>query len=124
MSERRTSPLWAGFAAGLLLTGIPFWRLPYTADFWGDLPFQLGFVGLAAATAVLAASGAARLWPTFWAMLAAFPAAVAIRVAVEVAEDPTDHNLWPIELVLAAIFSLIAILPGLLVGALVRRARA
>ena len=123
MTEPRTLALWGGFAAGLLLTGIPFWRLPYNADFWGDLPFQLGFVGLAAATAVLAASGAARLWPLFWAMLAAFPAAVAIRVAVEVAQDPTDHNLWPIELVMAAAVSLVAVVPGLAIGALARRAR-
>jgi hypothetical protein len=122
--ERRTLWLAWGFAAGLVLTGIPFWRLPYNADFSGDLPVQLGMVGLAAVTAALAASGVAGLGRTFWVMLAAFPAAVAIRVAVEVAQDPTDHNLWPFELVIAAIFSLIAFVPGLLVGALVRRARA
>jgi hypothetical protein len=72
-------------------------------------------------TAVLAASGAARLAQVFLVTLAAFPAAVAVRVAVEVAQDPTDHNLWPFELIIAAIFSLVAVVPGLLIGALARR---
>lgn len=121
--ERRTIWLASGFAAGVALTGIPFWRLPYNADYLGDLPLQLGFVGLAGVTAVLAASGAAGLWRIFWAMLAAFPVAVMVRVIVEVAQDPTDHNLWPFELIFAAVFSLIAVVPGLLVGALARRIR-
>ena len=57
-------------------------------------------------------------------MLGAFPLAVAIRVGVEVAQDPTAHNLWPFELVLAALLSLVAVLPGLAIGALARRIRA
>ena len=85
---------------------------------------QLGFVGLAAVTAALAASGAARLPQIFWVMLAVFPAAVMIRVVVETASDPTDHNLWPFELVFATVLSLIPVVLGLLIGALMRRIRA
>lgn len=121
MIDRNSLWLGLGFAAGLLLTGVPYWRLPYNADFFSDPLVLAGFVGLGAVTAMLAASGIARLRQIFWIMLAAFPAAVAIRVVVETAQDPTDHNLWPFELILAAIFSLVAIVPGLLVGALVRR---
>ena len=123
MTDRRSLWLGGGFLAGLLLTGIPYWRLPYNADFFADPLLLLGFAGLGVATAMLVYSAIARLAPTFWAMLAAFPAAVAIRVAVEVSSDPTDHNLWPFELVIAAIVSLIAVLPGLLVGFLLRRLR-
>jgi hypothetical protein len=121
MNDRSSLWLGLGFVAGLLLTGVPYWRLPYNADFFSDPLVLAGFVGLGAVTAMLAASGIARLSRIFWAMLAAFPAAVAIRVVVETAQDPTDHNLWPFELILAALFSLVAIVPGLLVGALVRR---
>lgn len=113
--------LGSGFIAGLLLTGIPFWRLPYNANFFGDLGFQLGLVALGLLTAVLAASGTAKLAQLFWAMLAAFPAAVMIRVIVETSQDPTDHNLWPFELVMAAVVSLAAVIPGLLIGWLARR---
>ena len=121
--ERRTLWLVAGFAAGLLLTGIPFWRLPYNADYFAD-PFILGgFVALAVVAAILVGSRAATVGQALKVTVAAFPAAVAIRVIVETAKDPTDHNLWPFELIIAAIVSLAAVLPGLLVGAIVRRLR-
>ena len=123
MADRPTLWLGSGFAAGLLLTGIPYWRLPYNADIFADPLVLAGFAGLGLVTAVLAASGVARMAPVFWTMLAAFPAAVMIRVIVDTMEDPTDHNLWPFELIFAAAFSLVAVVPGLLVGALWRRAR-
>jgi hypothetical protein len=47
-----------------------------------------------------------------------------IRVVVETASDPTDHNLWPFELVFATVLSLIPVVLGLLIGALMRRIRA
>jgi hypothetical protein len=119
--ERRTLWLVSGFAAGLLMTGIPFWLLPYNADFLADPGVRLGFVGLAVVTAMLAIGGIARLGRIFWVTLAAFPVAVMIRVIVETAQDPTDHNLWPFELIFAAVVSLVAVGPGLLIGAIVRR---
>lgn len=121
MIERRTLWLASGFAAGLFLTGIPYWRLPYNANFFADPFLLLGFAGLAVVAALLAASSAARFGAVFWVTLAAFPVAVMIRVIVDTARDPTDHNLWPFELIIAAVVSLFAVVPGLLVGALVRR---
>lgn len=124
MTADRTVWLVAGFAAGLLLTGLPFWRLPYNADVFGDSGVIAGLAGLGIVTAALALSGVAPLKHIFWIMLAAFPAAVALRVIVEVAQDPTDHNLWPFELIITAIVSLAAVIPGLIVGALLRRLKA
>ena len=122
--DRGTKWLVFCFAAGLLMTGIPFWRLPYNANVFADSGVLFGMAGLGIVTAILTASGAAGLARSFWTMLAAFPAAVAIRVLVETATDPTDHNLWPFELVFAAVFSLVAVAPGLLTGLLLRRIRA
>lgn len=121
MAVRSTRWLAAGFAAGVLLTGVPYWRLPYNANIFADMPLLVGFAGLGVVTAVLAGSGAARLMRIFWVMLAAFPTAVMIRVVVDTMKDPTDHNLWPFEIVIAALFSLVAVVPGLLIGALARR---
>ena len=121
MDERPNKWLIAGFIAGLLLTGIPYWRLPYNANIFADSMLLIGFVGLGLVTALLTARGIARPAKIFWATLAAFPAAVTIRVIVETAQDATDHNLWPFELVIAAIFSLVAVIPGLVVGLLIRR---
>ena len=123
MIERRTLWLTAGFAAGLLLTGIPYWRLPYNADYFADPLVLGGFVALAVVAATLVASRATSVGQALGVTVAAFPAAVMIRVVIDTAKDPTDHNLWPFELIIAAIVSLAAVLPGLLVGAIVRRLR-
>lgn len=121
MIESRTLWLAMGFAAGLFLTGIPFWRLPYNADYLSNPLFLSGFAALGVVTAIVAASGKVRLSQVFWTMLATFPVAVMIRVVIDTAKDPTDHNLWPFELIIAAVFSLVAVVPGLLAGALVKR---
>jgi hypothetical protein len=123
MKERGTYWLAAGFVAGLLLMGIPFWQLPYNHQGFVYPGLIIGLVGLGVITAGLAASGQASLKHVFWTMMCAFPAAIAIRVAVEVAEDPTDHNLWPFEIVYGLVMSAMAVVPGLLVGALARRIR-
>lgn len=121
MGERSTLWLAGGFAAGLLLMGIPFWWLPYNHQGFAYPGLFLGMAAVAVVTAVLVVVSPARLKQIFWTMLAAFPAAVALRVVVEVMADPTDHNLWPFELVYAGVVSLVAVVPGLLIGWLVRR---
>ena len=123
MVERGTLWLAGGFAAGLLLMGIPFWHLQYNHQGFVYPGLLIGLTALAVVTAMLAALGVARPMRVFWTMMSAFPAAIAIRVAVEVAQDPTDHNLWPFELVYGFVMSLAGVVPGLLIGALVRRAR-
>ncbi len=124
MAERGTLWLALGFAVGLLLMGIPFWQLPYNHQGFVYPGLLVGLAGLAVITAGLAASGQASLKKVFWTMISAFPAAIAIRVAVEVAEDPTDHNLWPFERIYGFVMSLMAVVPGLLIGALVRKVTA
>ena len=121
VTDRGTLWLAGAFAAGVLLTGIPYWRLPYNANYFADPMLLIGFAGLGLVTAVLVASRRTGLWEIFGLMLVAFPAAVMIRVVIDTMEDPTDHNLWPFELIIAAVFSLIAVVPGLIVGALARR---
>ena len=121
MAERGNLWLALGFVAGLLLLGIPFWQLPYNHQGFVHPGLIVGLAGLGVITAGLAASGHSSLKRVFWTMISAFPAAIAIRVAVEVAQDPTDHNLWPFELVYGFVMSLFAVVPGLLIGALTRR---
>ncbi|MCL6698881.1 hypothetical protein LZ496_08825 [Sphingomonas sp. NSE70-1] len=121
MAGRGTLWLAFGFVAGLLLMGIPFWQLPYNHQGFVYPGLIIGLAGLGVITAGLAASGQPSLKRVFWTMISAFPAAIAIRVAVEVAKDPTDHNLWPFELVYGFVMSAMAVVPGLLIGALARR---
>jgi hypothetical protein len=121
MAERGNLWLALGFAAGLLLMGIPFWQLPYNHQGFIYPGLIVSLAGLGVITAGLAASGQSSLKRAFWTMISAFPAAIAIRVAVEVSQDPTDHNLWPFELVYGFVMSLAAVVPGLLIGAIVRK---
>ena len=123
MAERSTLWLAAGFAAGVLLMGIPFWQLPYNHEGFIYPGLIIGLVALGVVTAMLAVLDIARTRRIFWTMMSAFPAAIAIRVAVEVAQDPTDHNLWPFEIVYGYVMSLAAVVPGLLVGVLAGKNR-
>jgi ABC-type uncharacterized transport system permease subunit len=54
---------------------------------------------------------------------AALVTAVMARVAVDVASDPTSHNLWPIEVVIAAVLGAFWGLIAAGVGELVLRLR-
>jgi hypothetical protein len=46
---------------------------------------------------------------------------VAARIAVDTARDPTSHNLWPFEIVIAGFVGAVAAGLGITIGALVRR---
>jgi hypothetical protein len=54
-------------------------------------------------------------------LAAAVPAAVMARVVVDTTRDPTSHNLWPFELVIAFLVGLGGTVPGTLIGSVFRR---
>jgi hypothetical protein len=43
------------------------------------------------------------------------------RVVVDTTRDPTSHNLWPFELVIAFLVGLAGTVPGTLIGSVFRR---
>jgi hypothetical protein len=108
------------FVGVLLAIGLPYWLAPYER-IEGALGFGYALVALVAMITV-GSSG----WGVLQMMRAAAsaaPIAAALRVAADVARDPTSHNLWPIELVFVAIAAALAALAGGAVGALFRRLR-
>jgi hypothetical protein len=105
------------FAMAFFAVGAMHWPLAY-ADV--SLPNSLLGPGLAIVTLAAVLSrikGRASFLVTTLLIGASAPAAIAARVVVDTAADPTSHNLWPFELVLggmvstacAAIGSLIAL---------------
>lgn len=56
-------------------------------------------------------------------MAAVIPAVVLSRVIIDGLSDPTSHNLWPIELVIAAAVSYAVVLPSVLIGLLFQKLR-
>lgn len=116
----RSSPGWLllGFAIALLGVGFPYWQLPYGQV---SLPNSLFGPGLAAVLVVamlLRAFGVAKFAVVWLLVAASVPVAVMARVAVDTAADPTSHNLWPFELVIAVFVGLAAALAGALLGSL------
>ncbi len=101
--------------------GIVYWPLDYNQIKIGSLAWPWGL-----ATFIIAAILSERdLQPTLLSGAAcAFgvPLAVILRVIVDVSGDPTSHNLWPFEVVLAAMISLPSGVLGAILGRLVRRA--
>jgi hypothetical protein len=104
----RTRVLYAALcAAALLCVGIPYWLVPYhDLNLPSSLP-RVGLVVVAVAALVIRAAGIGRLGPAVAGPAAMVVCAVVLRVVVEVGSDPTAHNLWPFELVIAAVVAVL-----------------
>jgi uncharacterized membrane protein HdeD (DUF308 family) len=108
--------------AGVLACGLPLWPVPYSHVSMPGNPSMTTWL-LAGACAGLLAGFLVRPGvraPTI-AVAAGFVLAVLARVAVETSHDPTSHNLWPFEAVIAGGLGLIAGLVGVLIARLVQR---
>ena len=113
----------SGFVAALLLIGVPYWSVPYAQ---ANLPSSLVGAGLFVLTALavlLALAGVARLRAVLATMALCPAAAVALRVLADGVADPTSHNLWPLEIVIALVLGAGAVLPALIAGLVARRFR-
>lgn len=99
------------FAVSTLAIGFSFWQLPYKRIALPNSLFGVGMVLVIAIAVLLRASGKGSFRETLLASAAAFPAAVLLRIVFDTFGDSTSHNLWPFELVIAAVV-------GAIVGAL------
>ena len=86
----------------MIAVGLPYALIPY-----GKLTLPNALLGpslfvVVAAAAVVCATRSATYRESVLIMGASVPAVVVLRVAVDVAVDSTTHNLWPFELVIAA----------------------
>lgn len=112
--------LWlaAAFVIGFFAVGVPYWQIPYSRVALPDTLYGAGLLVVGILAAAARAFGKARLAAVIFLVGAAVPAAVMARVAVDAANDPTSHNLWPLELIIAAVIGLICSSAGALVGSL------
>jgi hypothetical protein len=99
--------------AGLLACGLPLWPIPYAQVSMPENPSgSIWLLGGAAAGAL----GGLLLRPgvrtVMVSVAAGFVLAVLARVTVETSLDPTSHNLWPFEVVIAGGYGLASGLLG------------
>jgi hypothetical protein len=121
--SRRKDPaiLWlaAAFVIGFFAVGIPYWQVPYSKVSLPSTLYGFGVVAVAILAAAARLLSNARLRTVILVIGAAVPAAVLVRVVVETTNDPTSHNLWPFELVIAAVVGLVCSSAGAIAGSLI-----
>jgi hypothetical protein len=117
----RNLPTVATWLVAFLAIGLPYWSIPYgSVNLPNALPV-LGLLVVGGSALFLVASRRLSLGMSIGILGTTVPAAVMARVIVEVAGDPTSHNLWPFELVIAGVTGVVVAGVGALSGALWRR---
>ena len=109
-----------GFLAPFFVVGAFYWPIDYSQL---ELPSSFpafGLVVLAVSAMVLRGGTRTPFWAAWLFPAAALPAVVMVRVIVETSSDPTSHNLWPFEVVIAVMVGGTVSAIGFAVGELVR----
>lgn len=119
-TDRNTAKYWlvAAFVVGFFAAGFPYWQTPYAKVSLPDTLYGAGLLVVGVLAAAARGFGKARLLAVILVVGASVPAAVLARVAVDTAKDPTSHNLWPFEFIIAALVGVLCASAGALVGSL------
>jgi hypothetical protein len=107
-------------AVSLLSVGIPYWLIPYNKLSLPDALLTPGLAVVVASALLLRLFGGASFWRTTFVIGGSVGAVVMARVLADAAHDPTSHNLWPFEVVIALAIGLCCSLAGSIVGNLMR----
>lgn len=108
----------AAFVIGFFAVGLPYWQIPYAKVSLPNTLYGMGLLVVGVLAAAARAFGKARLLAVVLAVGAAVPAPILARIAVDTAKDPTSHNLWPFEFIIAAVIGVLCSSAGTLVGSL------
>lgn len=108
-------------AVSFLAVGIPYWWIPY-----GKVNLPSALVGPSLIVVVISALllriyGGATLWRVIWTVGGSVALAVMARVVVEGMQDPTSHNLWPLEVIIALAIGFACSASGAITGSLIAR---
>ena len=103
---------------GFLAVGVPYRQIPYAKVSLPDTLYGAGLLVVGVLAAAARGFGKVRLLAVILAVGASVPAVVLVRVAVDVAKDPTAHNLWPFEFIIAALVGVFCSSAGALIGSL------
>lgn len=103
--------------------GLTYWPIPYNKINLPDALLTPALILLVLAALLLLAFHAAPFWKSVRIVAAALPASVFARVVVEGLRDPSSHNLWPLEIVIALLLGFACALAGALAGLLIDKSR-
>ena len=111
----------AAFVVSFFAVGFPYWQIPYTKVSLPNTLYDTGLLVVGVLAVAARVFGKARLLAVIFAVGAAVPAPILARIAVDSAKDPTSHNLWPFELIIAAVIGALCSSAGALGGSLLAR---
>jgi uncharacterized membrane protein YfcA len=112
----------AATLAGLLACGLPLWPIPYREVSMPGNPAASVWLLLGALAGLLAGHLLReRVRVPVLAVTAGFVLAVLGRVGVETSRDPTSHNLWPFEVIIAGSIGLAAAVIGVGIARVLQR---
>lgn len=123
MFKNRFNWLRAAYLMSFLAVGIPYWLIPYHQV---NLPSALigpGLVLVVLAALGLRALSVASFWKITRVLGTTLAAAVLVRVIVEGIRDPSSHNLWPFEILIALLLGFACAVAGAAAGSLIARLR-
>jgi hypothetical protein len=120
-TNRTASYVWIALAvsAGFLAAGSQLWTGSYE-EYLSRGPNQL--MAMVAIVAILIATvSSLGIVRSALCVGCGVPTATFARVVADGLQDPTSHNLWPFEVVIALLVGMAAAWPAAIVGALIRR---
>lgn len=109
------------FATAFATVGAPYWTIPYAQASLPNSLYGFGLVVVFAAPLALCLRGKVSFVRSFLVAGVAVPATVLARVAVEALQDPTSHNLWPLEVIIALAVGLAVAFPGAVLGVILSK---
>ena len=118
MTLRAVFWLVAAFVISFFAVGFPYWQIPYAKVSLPSTLYGVGLLVVGVLAAAVRAVGKARLLAVILVVGAAVPAPILARIAVDTTRDPTSHNLWPFEFIIAAVIGVLCSSAGALVGCL------
>jgi hypothetical protein len=112
--------LFGASLACVLAIGFPYWGLRYSQVNLPDALYGWGLLLVFVFSAAIRIGGTAAFLETMVGMALAVPSVVLLRVVYDTSFDPTSHNLWPFEIVIAAFVGAFVAALGTSAGSLVR----
>src|SRR5262245_31375486 len=112
MKGRSGVALLSAFLVSFAAVGLPYWQLSYANVSLPSSLYGFGLIVIALAAAAARFVASVRFWPALLTVGAAAPCVVMVRVTYETAADPTSHNLWPFEVIIALLVGCSASLVG------------
>lgn len=116
MTSRAVYWLVVAFVLSFFAVGVPYWQIPYAKVSLPNTLYDIGLLVVGVLAAAARALGKARFLAVTLAVGAAVPAPILARIAVDTVKDPTSHNLWPFEFIIAAALGVLCSSAGTLVG--------